>query len=130
MAKKKSLKFSEEQKKFIIDEFLKNNSATSVKRAFRIQFGQSEALRNTGISSFQTIFDTFKKGGSKCVGITKPKDKPKSKVNQQTLAVIKNHFEANNNSSVREAAREANVSKSTAHNYVRIHLDMKPYKVN
>ena len=130
MAKPKGLKFSADQKKFIIDEFLKNKKATEVKRSFRQQFGQSKALMNTGLGSFQNVFDLYKKGGAISVGISKPKEKPKSKVNQETLSAVKAHFEANRNSSVREAAREIGVSKSTAHTYVKVHLQMKPYKAS
>ena len=131
MAKpKKSLTFSPEQKKWIIDEFLKNQSATSVKRAFRLHFGYSKALQRTGISSFQTVFDTFKKNGQQSVGIVKPKAAPKSKVKQETLNAVKAHFEANNKSSVREAARELEISKTTTHRYLSEHLKMKAYKVS
>lgn len=123
------LKFSNEQKSFIIDQFLKGKSATAVKRAFRLHFGQSKALAKKDKSSFQLVFDNFKKGGDVSLGLI-PKVERKSKVNQVTLEAVKTHFETNNKSSVREAGREIGVSKSTVQHYAKNLLNMKPYKVN
>ena len=130
MAKGKREQFSPEQKQFIIDEFLKNKSATEVKRAFRKEFGQSRALAKRDKSSFKSVFDTFKKGGQQAVGVTKAKSAPKSKVNEQTLNAVKAHFEENNKSSIREAARELEISPTTTYQYVSEHLKMKAYKVS
>ena len=129
MPPKSYLKFSEENKKFIIEKFLEGNSPKQVKRAFGLQFGFSRDLANKHIMCFKNVFNTYKKGGEKSIGIAKPKAPPKSKVNQQTLTEVKAHFEANPKSSVREAGRELNIGKSTVHEYVTKHLGMYAYKV-
>ena len=71
----------------------------------------------------------FNKNGKQSVGIIAPKASPKSKINNETLEAVKSHFEANNKSSVREAARELEISKTTVHRYLSEHLEMKAYKV-
>lgn len=126
--KKHPKKFSESQKKFIIDEYLKGNTTTSVKRAFRLEFGQSKWLMKKPNSAFKAVFDSFKKGGQNSVGIGNEPKTPKRVPNQQTKDSVKKHFEENPTSSLREASRKIEVPKSTVHEVVKKQLKMKAYK--
>ena len=128
--KKHSKKFSKEQKKFIIEEFLKGNSATSVKRAFRLKFGQSRWLSEKKETAFQSVFDTFKKGGEKSVGIQVDEKSKGRKPNKEKMEIVKTHFEENRHSSVREASRRTEIPKSTVHEIAKKQLGLKAYKVN
>ena len=125
-------KFCSEEKKFIIDEFLKGKTPTEVKRAFKREFGHSRKVHKIDKSSFRSVFKTYQKHGERALGLVEKKQiGGYRKPNQAAIDRVKALFEDTSPSpSTREAGRTLNLPHNTVWRYLSTYLSLKFYRVS
>ena len=122
-------KFTNEEKEFIIELYLKNNTICDiqVKRAFQKKFGNPKRVQKIKAFSFKNVYETFKKKGLEGSGVIEKSSKPKRKFNSETLTKVHLLYEEKN-VSTREAARILEIPQSTVHWHLKSHLGLYFYK--
>ena len=99
-----------------------------MKRAFRLEFGDQFRVGKISLSSFESVYKTFKSNGFKAIGVEEKGSKANHKHNVETTNKVRELF-SEQNPSVREASRAAEIPKSTVHWHMKEKLDMKFFKV-
>ena len=122
-------KFTKEEKQFIIELYLENNTISDiqVKRAFQKKFGNPKRVQKIKAFCFKNVYVTFKNSGLKGSGVIEKSSKPIRKINTEALAKVHLLYEEKN-VSVREGARILEMSPSTVHWHLKTHLGLHFYK--
>ena len=117
--------FTDEQEKWIIMKYSKLQSATLVRRKFRLQFkiNPTDVPRD---SAFTRVFSIFNETGS--VQIKKPTGRSASKVTEGSIATVKELVDINANVSTTLISRHLDMSHMTAWKIMKADLGMHPYK--
>lgn len=117
-------KFTSEQEKLIILLFGRFESPSVVRREFlKDQNIVGRPSQEFKPADFTGILRKFKKNGISAR--RKTREKPQ---NQEIIADVQEIFNAMPSTSLRQAARQTSVSKSTIHRVLTQDLQMKPYK--
>ena len=120
------MKFSEDQRIWIIEQYAANRSPTVVMREFMRKYGVTgRKTKSYSAKDFQRVFIHFQQNGTvKRAPGSGRKQIPSAKL------LVQSEIQDNPVSSVRQVSRKVGVSKTTVHRKLKFDLKLKPYKFN
>ena len=124
--------FDLDDKKFIIDQFLSGKKATAVKRAYITLHGNSRKLQAITLSSFQNVFETYKKKAERATGLRESEPRGHRIRDEAAIQRVKALFEESDgpSPSTREAGRLLHLPHNTVWRYLSTYLSLKFYRVS
>ena len=124
-------KFNNEEKQFIIDQFLSGKSKIEVKRAFKSEYGHSRRIEKIDPACFKSVFDTYKKKGGRAMKLIESQPRGHRNRDEAAIQRVKSLFEDTSPSpSTREAGRLLNLPHVTVWRYLSTYLSLKFYRVS
>ena len=118
--------FSQENKIFIVNAFAKNPSPSDVRRKFIQHFKiKGRKTKSFHIKQFIRVYEQLKKKTSSVHRISPTK--PFEKRTPEAQEKVKQFFAQNQNSSIRQGAREVDLSASTTWRILRKYLKNRFY---
>ena len=121
------MKFNEEQRKFIVKSFARNNSATLVRRDYLLQYKISDGKERSkyAINDFIRVNNHFDRTGTVHSG---PWQRPKPKRSQENVEKINEMLQQTEQLSVRKIAPQLQLSPTTVWRILRYDSKAKFYR--
>ena len=121
------MKFNEEQRKFIVKSFARNNSATLVRRDYLLQYKISDGRKRSkyAINDFIRVNNHFDRTGTVHSG---PWQRPKPKRSQENVEKINEMLQQTEQLSVRKIAPQLQLSPTTVWRILRYDSKAKFYR--
>ena len=119
------MKFTEDQRIWIVEAYAASKSPASVRRAFLLKYGIRGRKKNDyRRADFTHIFSHFRETGA----VQRKQGSGKKAQNPEAKALIKFEFERRPEDSLRNVARKLDFSKTYVHKIAKNELKLKPYK--